>query len=249
VLSTRTRGVLAIGDFAIGALAAGASAGRALLAGAFIAGALLPGALAAPPFAPAPLPVETFAGAFAPDTFAAGAFASARAFCRAEADGFGATSVIDAGVPALRGNATIASEPEPASGDGISIGLPLPGPPKQAGPESASRASSGAIERRLPDGNANGSPVEDAHRIVPVRQWLKCEKTAGAAKGDSRQRDAFSCHPASRSSVVPTGPAEACSAAARTTPAGSRSLQTEGHGSASARACTSPLRCGARPRA
>jgi hypothetical protein len=105
-------------------------------------------------------------------------------------------------VPALSGDANIASEPERASGDGISSGLPLGGPPKQAGPESVSTASSGASERRLPDGNANGSPVEDAHRIVPVRQWLKCEKTAGAAKGDSRRRDAFSCHPASRSSVA-----------------------------------------------
>src|SRR5689334_24970206 len=149
----------------------GALALGVLAAGVFVAGVFVAGAFGA----------EPFAGALAP-----GAAAALRA-AEALPVGAGAES---------RTTPTAAAEPPAPRGDGIGTGTSLREPPKHAVPAIASTASSGACQRRLPNGNAKGSPVEDAHRIVPAPERLKCEKTGRAPKGDSGRRDAFSCHPA-----------------------------------------------------
>src|SRR6476661_1417171 len=237
VLSTLTRGA----GRAVGLLpeAEGADGAETTvpLEGAFGGGDLGAGALGAGAVAPG----AVVAGALAAGPLAAGALARDPGFALDPAD-----ALARAGGAESRTASTAVPEPSARSGDGIGSATSLREPPKHAEPASASTASSGTSERRLPDGNANGSPVEDANRIAPTHHGLKCEKTVRAAKGDSGRRDAFSCHPATAANARRTGPSPALSAAPRTVVWRPGSLQTEARKSMSARRCTGAAGSGLR---
>src|SRR5207249_1863291 len=93
-------------------------------------------------------------------------------------------------------------------------------PPAHALAATTSAARHESIVRRLPTGNVNGSPGEDASTIVGTGGPLKCEETGRGKKGDSRGDIALPCHaqvegPARRAPRSTRGAALRTGAAAR----------------------------------